>query len=266
MPSINTISRQPESGSFRLKEEAKRLMDFKREHIKNDETPCPQCATPVSIRAAKCPHCTSDISQHTSKVRAELARLKEVTEELDELHHQEVELLKHEAGQRPIWKRIETFLSDPKFVLDLKLVLPFLIGFFGLAIYASTALSGSMFLLTALGGGFVVLLLFNKWGLKKYVTIDFYRGVVIAGLFVLITNTTFTTSTFWPTMSVISQTVMVNSEKANIRQSPDTTSPIVAQSSRGDVLVVVEKRNPWYRVKTSSGAVGWVHSSLLRTT
>ncbi len=266
MPEIKEISSQPNRGSFRLKEEASRLMEFKRENVRNDETPCPQCATPVNIRAAKCPHCTSDISQHTNKVRTELARLKEVTAELDDLHHQELELLKHEAGQKPIWKRIESFLSEPKFVQDLKLVLPFLIGFFGLAIYASTVLSGFLFLLTALAGGFVVLLLFKKWGLKKYVTVDFYRGILIAGLFVLITNTTFNTATFWPTVSVINQTVVVNSEKANIRELPDTSSPIVAESSRGNVLVVVERKDSWYKVKTPSGAVGWVHSSLLRTT
>jgi len=243
--------------------EAKRLMDFKREHVKNDETPCPKCATLVNIQAVKCPQCTSDISQHTKKVRDELSKLKEVTEELHDLHRQEVELIRQEASEKPIRERIQSFFNDPKFVQDLKLVLPFMIGLFGLVIYASRELSGSMFLLTALVGGFVISFLFRKWGLSKYVTLDLYRGLIFAGLFVVVSGVTFESSTFWPEVSVLTERVEVRSETANIRQSPTTNSGVVTQAARGDELVVLEKKNPWYKVKTSSGDIGWVHSSLL---
>ncbi len=246
-----------------MSEEAKRLMDFKREYVKNNETPCPKCATLVNIQAVKCPQCTSDISQHTRKVRDELARLDEVTEQLHELHRQEVDLIRQEANEKPVRERIHSFFNDPKFVQDLKLVLPFMIGLFGLVIYASANLSGSMFLLTAIVSGFVISFLFKKWGLSKYVTIDFYRGLIIAGLFVIVSGMTFESSTFWPEVSILAETVEIRSESANIRQSPTTNSGVVAQAARGDELVVLEKKDPWYKVKTSSGDVGWVHSSLL---
>ncbi|MCH9024750.1 MAG: SH3 domain-containing protein [candidate division Zixibacteria bacterium] len=253
---------ESETSEF-MRAEAKRLMDFKREHVKNDETPCPKCATFVSIRAVKCPQCTSDISQHTKNVREELNKLKEVTGQLHDLHRQEMELIKHEASDKPIWERIQSFFSDPKFVQDMKLVLPFIIGLFGILIYASGKLSGFIFLLTLLVGGFVISFLFKKWGLTKYITLDLYRGFIIAGLFVILGSATFETSTFWPEMSFLTQTVEIRSESANIRQSPTTNSSVVTTAVKGDKLVILEKRSSWYKVKTSSGTVGWVHSSLL---
>ncbi len=246
-----------------MSEEAKRLMDFKKEYIKNNETPCPKCATLVNIQAVKCPQCTSDISQHTKKVRDELNKLKKVTEELNELHRKEMELIRQEASEKPIRERIQNFFGDPKFIQDLKLVLPFMIGLFGLVIYASSKLSGFMFLLTTIAGGFVILFLFKKWGLTRYITLDLYRGLIIFGLFAIIISTTFEASTFWPKMSVLTQTVEISSESANIRQSPTTSSSVVTQVARGDKLAVLEKRDPWYKVRTSTGAVGWIHSSLL---
>ena len=77
MSSTKVMSGQKNQTSQLMSEEAKRLMDFKREHITNNESPCPQCATHVSIQAVKCPHCTSDISRHTKNVRDELNKLKE---------------------------------------------------------------------------------------------------------------------------------------------------------------------------------------------
>ena len=264
MSTTRVMSRQDSETTQRMSEEAKRLMDFKREYIKNNETPCPKCATLVNIQAVKCPQCTSDISQHTKKVRDELNRLEEVTEQLHELHRQEVELIKQEASEKPIRERIQSFFSDPKFVQDLKLVLPFVIGLFGLVIYASGELSGFLFLLTALVSGFVISFLFKKWRLTKYITLDLYRGLIFSGLFVIVSSATFESSTFWPEVSFLTQTVEVRSESANIRQSPTTSSSVVTQASKGDKLVVLEKKNPWYKIKTSSGAVGWVHSSLLK--
>ncbi len=263
MSITKVMSGQKNNASQLMSEEAKRLMEFKRENIINNDTPCPKCATLVSVQAVKCPQCTSDISRHTKKVRDELSKLKEVTEELHELHRQEVELIRQEANEKPIWERIQFFFSNPKFVQDLKIVLPFMIGLFALVFYASGISSGFMFLLTAIGSGFAILFLFKKWGLTKYITLDLYRGLIIGGLFVILSSTTFEASTFWPQMSILTQTVEIRSESANIRQSPTTSSDVVTRGARGDKLVVLEKRNPWYRVKTSSGTVGWIHSSLL---
>jgi uncharacterized protein YgiM (DUF1202 family) len=263
MSTVKVLSKQESDASQLMSEEAKRLMDFKKEYIKNNGTPCPKCATIINIQAVKCPQCASDISQHTKKVRNELDKLKKVTQELNELRRKEMELFKQEASEKPIRERIQNFFEDPRFIQDLKLVLPFMIGLFGLVIYAGSKLSGFMFLLTAIIGGFVISFLFKKWGLSKYITLDLYRGLIIFGLFAIISSTTFDASTFWPKMPVLTQTVEIRSEAANIRQSPTTSSSIVTQAARGDKLEVLEKRNPWYKVRTSTGTVGWIHSSLL---
>jgi len=51
---------------------------------------------------------------------------------------------------------------------------------------------------------------------------------------------------------------------ANIRESATTDSQIVTTANNGDKLTVVEDRGSWYKVKTSDGQTGWVHSSLVK--
>ncbi len=128
MPETEVITGQEERDS--LDAEAKRLLDFKKQNIKkNDLTPCPQCATLININANKCPQCTSDISKHTKTVREQLDRLNQVTAQLHELHKREMEVYQQEAGSKPFWERVGDFFTEPQLLQDLKIVLPFLIGF-----------------------------------------------------------------------------------------------------------------------------------------
>jgi predicted amidophosphoribosyltransferase len=76
----------------RLNDEVKRLLDFKKSNVKGrNRTPCPQCATPVDVNANKCPHCASEIAEHTTNVRQHLSSLDQITTELDQLHSRYME-------------------------------------------------------------------------------------------------------------------------------------------------------------------------------
>jgi hypothetical protein len=251
--------------------EAKRLMDFKKQHVrKNHLTPCPQCATPVNIQAVKCPHCTSEISKHTRQVREELRRLKEVTAELYEIHKKEIELLQQEATETPFWERIRSFFSDPRLLQDMKIVLPFLICLFTVVFFLKDKSSGLVFLLGSLGSGFVAYSLFKKWNLSKYVTIDLYRTALVFGLLLILSNTSFDSTGFWPDFSGVGGTsssrgsVVVQSSTANIRQAASADSDVVTMVRSGEKLKVLEKRDSWYRVRTESGQSGWIYAPLVR--
>jgi len=58
--------------------------------------------------------------------------------------------------------------------------------------------------------------------------------------------------------------VQVDALRVNVRKEPNTTSPIVTTASRGEVLEVVERAGEWYRIRTRSGAEGYVASHLVR--
>jgi len=249
--------------------EARRLMDFKSQHVKNNnQTPCPQCATLVSIQANKCPQCTSDIADHTQLVREELQRLTEVTEELYELHQKEMELLHQEAGQKPLWQRLKEHFSEPRFLQDMKIVLPFMIGLFAVVIFLKENASDLVFLLGSVIGAFVVYFLFNKWDLRKYVTLDLYRAVLLLGVIIVLSSTPFDSTTFWPETSVLNASkarrVAVQGSTVNIRQAPTTKSNVVTRAHKGDKLKVLEERDSWYQVETESGSTGWVYANLVK--
>jgi SH3-like domain-containing protein len=63
-----------------------------------------------------------------------------------------------------------------------------------------------------------------------------------------------------------SQRMAVASEVANIRSGPDTESEVLWQVERYYPLLVIEKKDPWYRFKDIDGHQGWIHKSLLDTT
>lgn len=254
-----------EKGAGFLSHEAKRLMEFKKQNIrKNDLTPCPQCATLVKIQAVKCPQCTSDISDHTSRVREELGNLEKVTAELSELHKKEQELFQKEAGEKPFWERIRGFCGDPHFLQDMKIVLPFLILLFGLILFLKNQASGLVFLGGSLGACFVVYFLFEKWSLKKFVTLDLYRTVLLGGLLVILSSATLDSANFWPEFSLLENDVVrVVSTSANIRETPSTSSGIVTTVHSGERLSVLESQGSWFRVRTKDGDTGWVFSNLV---
>jgi hypothetical protein len=251
--------------------EARRLMEFKKQHVRrNHLTPCSQCATPVSIQASKCPHCTSDIAPHTRHVREELQRLKEITAELYEIHKKELELLRQEASETPLRERVRIFCTDPRLLQDMKIVLPFLIGVFTVVFFLKGNSSGLVFLLGTLGCGFVAYSLFQKWGLNRFVTLDLYRAVLVFGLVVVLSGASFDSAAFWPDFSFVTGasasprgSVVVQSVSANIRRAPSAESEIVTTARNGEKLKVLEKRDSWYRVRTGSGQAGWVYAPLV---
>lgn len=55
----------------------------------------------------------------------------------------------------------------------------------------------------------------------------------------------------------------ITGAKVNLRSSPSTNSAVVSRMSRGDIVNAIETRRGtdgqiWYRVRTSSGDIGWV--------
>lgn len=245
--------------------EARRLLEFRRQHVrKNDMTACPQCATLVKIQAVKCPQCTSDISLHTEMVREELGKLERVTAALGDLHRRERELFRAEAGEKPILQRLREFFSQPDFLQDLKIVLPFLVLLFALVLFLRNRASGLIFLAGTAAAGFSVYFLFAKWNLRKFVTVDLYRAALLGGLLVILSSARVDSARFWPAIPGFrSGTVTVRSATANIREAPTTASSVVTSARSGDRLTVMEKDGSWYRVRTADGRVGWVNLDLV---
>ena len=58
--------------------------------------------------------------------------------------------------------------------------------------------------------------------------------------------------------------VQVDALRVNVRKEPNTASAIVTTASRGEVLEVLERAGDWYRIKTRSGAEGYVSAHLVR--
>ncbi len=59
-------------------------------------------------------------------------------------------------------------------------------------------------------------------------------------------------------------TVIVNAkESINMRSSPSTTAPIVADVERGVVLTKLSEEGQWTKVQHSSGTTGYVYTPLL---
>ncbi len=269
MPETEVITGQEQTSSHSLDAEATRLLDFKKQNIKKkDLTPCPQCATLVNINPNRCPQCTSDISEHTKKVREQLDRLTQVTAQLHELHNREIEVSQQEAGSKPFWERVRDLFTEPQFLQDLKIVLPFLIGFFALILFLGGTINGFFFWLISLTGGLAVSYLFKKWHLKKYVTVDLYRTLLVCGLLLILSSSLGSSMTFWPDLSFQKDTkdttVEVQSSAVNIREAGTTSSSIISNARRGEKLKVIDKSGSWYKVETESGTTGWVHVSLVK--
>ena len=266
MPETEVITREEQMGSHSLDAEAKKLLDFKKQNIKkNDLTSCPQCATLVNIKANKCPQCTSEISEHTKHVREQLDRLTQVTAQLHELHNREIEVSRQEASSKPFWERVRDFFTEPQLLQDLKIVLPFLIGFFVLGVFLGSRVNGVFFWPISLTGGFVVYYLFKKWNVKKYVTVDFYGTLLVCGLLFVMSSSLGSSMTFWPELSFLRDTtVEVQSSAVNIREAGTISSSIISTAQRGEKLKVIDLIGSWYHIETESGTSGWVHASLVK--
>lgn len=56
---------------------------------------------------------------------------------------------------------------------------------------------------------------------------------------------------------------IVKSPTLNLRSAPSTSSNVVAQMARGELLKTLEKRRDWVRVARASGETGWVSRRLV---
>jgi SH3-like domain-containing protein len=63
-----------------------------------------------------------------------------------------------------------------------------------------------------------------------------------------------------------SQRIAVKSDVANIRAQPDIHSDTLWQVEKYYPLVIMEKKDAWYRIKDFEGDGGWIHSSLVDDT
>ncbi|UCF05971.1 MAG: SH3 domain-containing protein [bacterium] len=259
-----TLTRQETIREYTsLNAEAKRLLDFKKKNVKkNNQVPCPECATLIQVNANKCPHCSSDISSHTEKIREELEKLKDITTELHELHNRYMECHEEESAVRSFWERGKDFISDPRMREDLKIILPSFLLFFVLIGALRIMGNGPLFWSVTLAGGFIAYSLLKKSNFRRYVTIDLYRVALVVGLIIVISGAATQPLPGWPDMSF--NTVEVQRSVANIRESATTDSRVVTTANQGDKLKVLDRQGAWYKVKTKDGQTGWVYSSLVK--
>lgn len=260
MPEVNILTEQEQKKFYSLDEEAKRLLEFRKNNIKkNNLTPCPQCATWININARKCPQCTSDIAEHTQRVREELKKLELIFSELYEIHKKKMELYHQGSSYKSFWKRVGDFFTDGQLLNDFKIVIPILVGFFVLILFLGSKGYQLAFWPVALGGGAGIFYLFKRWKLKKFVMLDFYRTVLVFGLCLILFSAVFSQINFWPPSSTGGK-MTVSGSVIKLREAPTTNSDMISMLYAGQKLTVLQKRNAWYKVRTEEGKTGWVHS------
>ena len=60
-----------------------------------------------------------------------------------------------------------------------------------------------------------------------------------------------------------SKTARIKVERANLRSSPSTDSPVVFGLGRGSELLVTESKDGWLKTLTPTGEVAWIMSNLV---
>lgn len=252
---------EEEQGSFQ--EELRRLTEFKKNNVKKDQTPCPACATYVSIKANKCPHCSTDIAANNALVRESLRRLDEINGELDELHDKHIERHKQETAQRPFTERFTGFFADRQFREHMKVLVPAFFLFFVVITALRVMTSGTLFWSVTVASGFIAYTLLSKSKMRRFVTIDLYRATLVVGLLIVMGSAAPQLGTpLWTAPSI--PTVEVQRPVVNIRAANSTKSDIIATVQQGEKLNVVEQRGDWYKIETSAGQTGWVFASLVK--
>lgn len=256
-----TPTQEPTDPYDALQWEANRLMEFKKEKVKrNNQTPCPACATYVHINANKCPHCSSDIAANNALVRESLRRLDEIAAQTEALHGQHMERL-HGAPRPPMGERLKGFFTDPQTRQDMKVVVPVVVLFFATVGTFRALGQATLFWVFSIAGGAIAFTILTKLNLKRLVTIEVYRSVLVFGLLTLMASAL---AQPLPLPGSRRGHVKVLASTANIRASNSTEATVVATVGQGDWLKVVEKSPGWYRVRTSDGREGWVHEALVR--
>jgi hypothetical protein len=157
--------------------EARRLLDFKRQHItRQNQTPCPECAVPVSVQARKCPHCGSEIAEYTDAARQALGELNALTREIAELHSRELSRYAEGIRARSLRERAALFFADPQVQRDLRILLPAALLLFVVLVLVRVSASGLVFWLVAPLAGSLAWVTLRRSGVNHYVAVDLYRA------------------------------------------------------------------------------------------
>jgi len=245
-PAADPVADEKAGLRAELESEAERLNKFKRENIKKgDQTPCPACATLISVNANKCRHCSSDISAKNALTREILRKLDEVESELAALSP---------AG--PMMATVKKLITRPTFGPEIKILLPSLVAYFGLVVALRYLAHPMIFWGTCVAGAVIGFVLFNRFRYAKFVTVESYRSVLVIGLLIVMG------SALLPSVDA-GQTVVVQKPVANIRQINTTDSDIMATARQGDKLRVFGEDNGWYNVRTADGKTGWIFGTLV---
>lgn len=62
------------------------------------------------------------------------------------------------------------------------------------------------------------------------------------------------------------ETVTIETIALNVRKGPGISYDILSQATRGQKLVILDKQNDWYKIKTKEGQTGWIASWLVSET
>ncbi len=190
-----------------------------------------------------------------TRSRKTLVRRKSVSGEsnssFDSFQSAEPEKNVGDLGNSPLWQ-------------DLKVVIPFWIGMFALTWFVRSRTYGLVFGLFTVTAGMVVYYLFQKWNLRRMVSLELYRLVLVFGVIVILSQAFTGSKPFWPDFSIFKETVEVSGQSALLRLSPNINSEIIAYMENGERLLILESHQGWYKVKTDAEVIGWVPSSLVR--
>lgn len=80
-----------------------------------------------------------------------------------------------------------------------------------------------------------------------------FRGPALAGAFVILT------------VLLLAETVVVKIQTTNLRKEPKFYSQTIASLTAGSPLEKLSSQDGWFKVRTSAGVVGWIHSSAVET-
>lgn len=80
-----------------------------------------------------------------------------------------------------------------------------------------------------------------------------FRGPTLAGAVAVLT------------VLLLAETVVVKIQTTNLRKEPKFYSQTIAFLTAGSPLEKLSSQDGWFKVRTSAGVVGWVHSSAVET-